>query len=74
MYTHKPESLLENGTRKIFMDSEIQTDHPILARRSDLVLINKKRIFRGERQSLFGDWEEQVSYIFYECYFMKIDM
>ena len=39
----KPESILENETHKILKDSEIQTDPLILARRPDLVLINKKK-------------------------------
>ena len=33
---------LENKTRKIHWDIEIQTDHQIPARRPDLVIINKK--------------------------------
>ena len=40
---HKPESVLENETHKIIWDFEIKTDHPILARRPDLVLINTKK-------------------------------
>ena len=35
------ESDLEKVTRKILWDFEIQTDHQILARRSDLMLIKK---------------------------------
>ena len=42
-YTHKPESILENETHKLLWDFEIQTDHLILARRLDLVIINKKK-------------------------------
>ena len=38
---HKPEFILENGTHKILWDFEIQTNHSILARRPDLVLINQ---------------------------------
>ena len=40
-YMHKPEGILENETHKNLWDSEIQTDHLILARKPDLVLINK---------------------------------
>ena len=40
---HKPEFILENKTHRIVWDSEIQMDHQILARRPDLVLINKKK-------------------------------
>ena len=42
---HKPESIQENETHKILRDFEIETDHRILARRPDLVLINKKKFF-----------------------------
>ena len=38
---HKPESVLENETRKILWDLEIQGDHLISDRRPDLVLIKK---------------------------------
>ena len=41
-YMHKPESLLENEMHKILWDFDIQTDPFIQARRSDLVVINKK--------------------------------
>ena len=46
-YIHKPESVLENETHKILSDFEIQTDHSILARRLDLVLIKKKKLSSG---------------------------
>ena len=39
----KPESVLENEMHKILWDFAIKTDHPIPARRPDLVLINKKK-------------------------------
>ena len=44
-YMHKPESVLENEIHKILWDFKIQTDHSILARGPDLVLINKKRTY-----------------------------
>ena len=40
---HEPESVLENEINEIFGDFRIRTDHPILARRPDLLLINKKK-------------------------------
>ena len=42
-YMHNPESVLENVTRKLFRDFEIQMDHLILARRPYLIIITKKR-------------------------------
>ena len=43
-YMHKPESLVVNETTNILWDFEMQMDHPISARRPDLVIIIKKRI------------------------------
>ena len=40
---HKSESVQENETNKILWDLEIQTDHLILARRPDQVIINNKK-------------------------------
>ena len=42
-YMYKPESVLENEMHKIVCDFVIQTNHLILARRPDLVLIKKKK-------------------------------
>ena len=39
-YMHNPAPVLENDTHKLH---NIQTDHLILARRQDLIIINKKR-------------------------------
>ena len=39
---HKPETFQEHETHKILCDFEIQTDHLILARRPNLVIIDKK--------------------------------
>ena len=39
----KPECIQENEIHKIIWDVEIQIDHLIPARRSDLVVINKKK-------------------------------
>ena len=44
-YMHNPASVLENDTRKLLWNFDIQTDHLISARRPDLIIIiiNKKR-------------------------------
>ena len=42
-YMHKPESIQEIETLKIFWHFEIQTDHIIPARLSDIELIKKKK-------------------------------
>ena len=41
-YTHNPEPVLENETQKLLWDFVTLTDHQILARRLDLVILNKK--------------------------------
>ena len=51
-YMHNPESVLENETHKLLWDFEIQTDHLILARQPDLVIVNKKK----EDLQNFGLW------------------
>ena len=43
MYLHNSESVLENEIHKIFWDFDIQTNHLILARRPDLVIVNRKK-------------------------------
>ena len=40
---YKPEFVLENETRKILWDFDIQTDHSIQARRPDLVDKKKRK-------------------------------
>ena len=42
-YIHKPASVLENDTHKLLWDFDIQTDHLIMARRPDLIIIKKKK-------------------------------
>ena len=42
-YMHNLESVLKNEMPKLHCDSEIQTDHLILARRTDLVIMNAKK-------------------------------
>ena len=39
---NNPAPVLENDTHKLQWDFNIQTDHLITARRSDLIIINKK--------------------------------
>ena len=43
-YMHNPAPFQENDTHKLLGDYNIQTDHLIPARRSDLIIINKKKI------------------------------
>ena len=38
-----PEYILENETHQILWDIDIETDHIILARLPDQVIVNKKR-------------------------------
>ena len=40
---HNPESVLENEMHKVLRDFETQTDHQILARRPDLVIVKEKK-------------------------------
>ena len=47
---HNPASVLENETQKLFRDFEVQTDHLILARRPDQVIINKKKKKKKEKK------------------------
>ena len=42
-YMKNPVSVLENDTHKLLWDFGTQTDHLILARRPDLIIINKKK-------------------------------
>ena len=39
---HGPAFVLGNETHRLLCDFDIQTDHLILARRPDLIIINKK--------------------------------
>ena len=40
---YNPAPVLENDTRKLLWDFDIQTDHLISARRPNLIIINKKK-------------------------------
>ena len=42
-YLHNPAPVLENVTHKLLWDFDIHTDHLILARRPELIIINKKK-------------------------------
>ena len=42
---HSPAPVLHNDTHKLLWDFNIQTDHLILTRRPDLIIINKTREF-----------------------------
>ena len=42
-YMHKPESVLENVMHEILWNLEIPTDYLVATRRSDLMIINKKK-------------------------------
>ena len=53
-YMHKPESVQENGTHKIFRDLKIKTDDLIPVTKSDLVINNKNKIV--ELALLFDSW------------------
>ena len=50
---HNPAPVLETDTRKLLRDFNIQTDHLIPARRSDLIIIKKKRKFAKLSTLLF---------------------
>ena len=49
-YMHKPESVLENEMHKVLCDFEIQTDHLILARQTDWVIVRKKKKEKKKRK------------------------
>ena len=42
-YMHNPAPVLGNETQKLIWDFDVQTDHLILARRPDLIMIKKKK-------------------------------
>ena len=42
-YMHNPAPVLENDSHKLLWDFKIQTNHLILARSPDLIIINKKK-------------------------------
>ena len=42
-YMHNLAPVLENNTHKVLWDFDIHTDHLIAARKSDLIIINKKK-------------------------------
>ena len=52
---HNPTSVLENETHKLLWDFEIQTDHQISARRSELTIINKKKKKKKKKERELAD-------------------
>ena len=40
---HNAAAVIQNDTHKFLWDFDIRTDHVILARRADLIIINKKK-------------------------------
>ena len=42
-YMHNPAPVIENNTHKLLWNFDIHTDHLIMARRPDLIIINKKK-------------------------------
>ena len=65
---HDPESVLMNESLKILLDFEIQTDHLISARRSNIAIGNKKkkRIYRivdfADHRAKSKDYEMRDKY------------
>ena len=55
-YMHNPAPLLENDTHKHLWDIDIHTDHLILARRPDLIIINKKKRRELAKLLTFLSW------------------
>ena len=53
-YMHSAESILENKTHKLFWDLETETYPLILARRPELVIVNKKKKKRTCRKVIFA--------------------
>ena len=61
-YMHNPALILENTTHKVLWDFNIQTDHLILARRTDLIKINKKRKEKKKRTCKIVDFAVPVDH------------
>ena len=51
-YNHKPASVVENDKVKILWDFNIQTDHVIQHRRSDIVVPGDKRVEMKEQEKV----------------------
>ena len=45
---HNPAVLLENDTHKLLWDFDLQTDHLILARKPDFIIIKKTKKTKNE--------------------------
>ena len=57
-YMHNPAPVLENTTHKLLWDFNIQTDHLILARRPDLIIINNKNENLQNSQHCCPGWPQ----------------
>ena len=55
-YVHKSAPVPQNDTYKLLWDFNIQTDHLILARRPDLIIINKRKWEFAKLSILLSKW------------------
>ena len=55
-YMHNQEPVRENGTHKLLLDLDIQTDQLISARRPDLIIINNKKRESAKLSTLLSRW------------------
>ena len=56
LYMHNPASVLENDTHTLLWDFNIQTDHLISTKRSDLIIINNNNNNKKENLQNCGLW------------------
>ena len=59
---HNPESVSENEKYKLLWDFELHTDHLILARRTELVMVNKEKR-TCQREDFVAPADRQLSKI-----------
>ena len=62
-YMHKPKSVLENDMHKLLSDFEIQKDRLILARKPDLVIVNKKKKKEKKKREPAKENEKRDKYL-----------
>ena len=64
-YMHNPAPVLENDTHELLWDFDKQIDHLILARRPDLIIINKKKRIRKivDHRIKLKECEKQDKYL-----------
>ena len=69
---HNPAPILENDTHKLLWDFDIQMDHLISARRSDLIIIKKKKrkfakivdfAVLADHRIKLKEWEKRDKYL-----------